>query len=82
MILCWFQVIHPHLNIRISSGRKPRKIGIQLQYPNDFYERQGIIAMNRIKQTQSKNSNYNGSYGNFSVLYTYLLNNYPEIIDI
>ena len=50
--------------------------------PCDLYKRQDIVATNRIKQTQSKNSNYNGSYCNFSVLYTYLLNNYPEIIDI
>ena len=75
-------LILPYLNIRISSGRKPRKIGIQLQYPNDLYKRQDIVATNRIKQTQSKNSNYNRCYGNFSVLYKYLLNNYPEIIDI
>ena len=69
---CWKTWNYPHSNIRISSGRKPWKIGIQLQYQEDLTEQQDIVATNKIKQTQSKNSNYNESYSIFSVLYKYL----------
>ena len=66
---CWKTWDYPHSNIRILSGRKPWKIGIELQYPNDISEQQGIVATKKIKQTRSKNSNYNESYSIFSVLH-------------